>query len=106
MEHVDSRFRRRAWKAHQRPAGVSGGMRRLGDAFEALGDVRRIAAERDDLERLAERDERANQLRRIAADAGGGRTEATAIETDTQDGTVIQNAKCKMQTRRSVDPRG
>ena len=77
----------------QRPACIAWRMRRIGDVLDTGWDGARVATERDHFERLAERDQRTHQLRRITADSRGRRAEGVAVETDAKSLiTRVQNA--------------
>ena len=81
----------------QRPACVARRVRRFADVFDTGGDGTGVTAERDDLQRLAERGQRADQFGRVPADSRGWRCEGAAIESDSEC-AGIQSSKCKVQT--------
>ena len=59
-------------------------MRGLSDALDGARNAAGISSERNDLERLAKRHQRANQLRRVPAHTGGRRAECVAVESDAE----------------------
>ena len=62
-----------------------GGCARFRDVLDARRECTPASsAERDDLERLTQRGERANQLGRIAPNPCRGRAERMAVETDAE----------------------
>ena len=77
-------------------------MEGLGDVADAGGDRRRArAAERDNVERLAERDERADKTLNITTDTGSGRDERPAVDSDAE---IYRISMCSRRTGRSMRP--
>ena len=74
-------------------------MEGLGDVPDARRDRRTGSAERDNVERLAERDERANETVDIATDTGSGGYERPAVDSDAE---IYRISICSRRTGRSM----
>ena len=85
VQQVDASMPHGLRQSHQRPSRVGRQVKRLRDAFGALGcRRRRIPAQDHEVERLAEACQRPQQLARVAPDARGGRGQGSPVEANTQ----------------------
>ena len=85
VDDVDGCAARRTRQANERPAQIGRRVRRLRDVSDARGDRARIAPpERDELNRLVERQQSAGQTGNVSPYSGRGRVERAAIDADSK----------------------
>jgi hypothetical protein len=90
MDDVDGCTARRTRQANERPAQIGRRVRRLRDVANATGDRTRIApAQRNQFNRLAERQQSARQTGNVSSYSSRRRVERAAIDADAKG---LQNA--------------
>jgi hypothetical protein len=97
MDDVDGCTARRTRQANERPAQIGRRVRRLRDVADATGDRARIApSERDQFNRLAERQQSARQTGNVSPYSGRRRVERAAIDSDAEG---LQNGLMNLQVQ-------